>query len=73
MGRAVQEAGLIGEWYNWYLLSASKCMNLNERKRIPRLSMKHLSSAFVILIAGYVASLVAFVGEKIVEKRMYFN
>ena len=35
--------------------------------------MKHLSSAFVILIVGYVASLVAFVGEKIVEKRMYFH
>ena len=62
----LQEAGLLDEWTNWYLPPASKCMNLNERKRIPRLSMNHLSSAFVILIAGYVATLVAFVGEKII-------
>ena len=40
---------------------------------MPRLSIKHLSSAFVILIAGCFMSLVAFAAEKIAEKTANFR
>ena len=68
----LQEAGLLVEWEKWYAPSASKCMKVNERNGIPRLSLKHLSSAFVILIASYVISLTAFAAENIVEKLIRF-
>ena len=69
----LQEAGLIGKWEKWYVPSNSKCMKVNERKGMPRLSLTHLSSPFVILIAGYVISLLAFFMENIIAKvvRMY--
>ena len=64
----LHETGLLSKWEKLYAPSASQCMKINERKGMPRLSTKHLSSAFVILIAGYLISLSAFVLEKIVEK-----
>ena len=50
------EAGLIAEWDKWYTPSASKCMKINQRNYMPRLSLKHLSSPFVIFI-GYILEL----------------
>ena len=44
-------------------------MELNKRNGKPKLSIEHLSSAFVILIVGYILSAVVFVIEKI---RGYF-
>ena len=63
----LQEAGLLVEWEKWYVPSTSKCMKINQRKGMPRLSIKHLSSAFIILIAGYLISLVVFVTETVVR------
>ena len=48
--------------------SASKCQKINERNGIPRLSLKHLSSPLIILVSGYLISLVTIITERIVEK-----
>ena len=63
----LQAAGLFGEWEKWYLPSTSKCTKVNERKEMPRLSLKNLSSAFVLLIAGYLLSLAVFITEKLIR------
>ena len=60
----LQEAGLINEWYKRYVPSASKCMKVNERNNKPRLSIKHLSSPFVILATGYLLSLISILRRK---------
>ena len=65
----LRETGLVGEWEKRYVPSASKCMKINERKGISRLSLKHLSSAFVILIGGCLISLAAFIVEKLARFR----
>ena len=72
----MQETGLFAEWEKLYvpLQSESKCMKINQRDDKPRvLSLKHLSSAFAILIAGYLTSLVIFVVENIMEKLIRFH
>ena len=63
----LRETGLLDHWEKLYVPSASKCMKINERHRMPRLSIKHLSSAFIILIAGCFISLTAFITEIIVH------
>ena len=64
----LQEAGLLrGEWEKWYIPSSSKCMKVNELHGVPRLSLKNLSSPFIILIAGYILSFIVFVLEKIIR------
>ena len=64
----LQAAGLFYEWEKWNLPSASKCTKVNERREMPfRLSLKNLSSTFVLLIAGYFLSLVAFIAEKLIR------
>ena len=63
----LQEAGLINEWYKRYVPSASKCMKVNERNNKPRLSIKHLSSPFVILATNYLLSLLVFIAEKLIR------
>ena len=63
----LQEAGLLGgEWERWYVPSASKCMKVNKVNGVTRLLLKNLSSPFVILIAGYLLSLVVFIAEKLI-------
>ena len=66
----LQEAGLLcGEWEKWYVPSASKCMKVNEINGITRLSLKNLSSPFVILIdpdCRLPSSLVVFIVEKLI-------
>ena len=61
----LKESGLLNEWGSWYIPSTSKCMELNKRNEKPKLSIEHLSSAFVILIVGYIISAAVFVIEKI--------
>ena len=67
----LQEAGLLGvgsEWEKWYVPSPSKCMKVNERNGVPRrLSIKNMNSPFVILIAGYLLSLIVFISEKVIR------
>ena len=64
----MQAAGLFYEWGKWNLPSTSKCTKVNERKEMPfRLSLKNLSSAFILLISGYLLSLVAFIAEKVIR------
>ena len=61
----IKEAGLLSEWENWYVPKKTKCMQINQRDRkIPRISIGHLGSAFVILLAGYVISILVFIIEK---------
>ena len=61
----LKESGLLNEWGSWYIPSTLKCMELNKRNEKPKLSIEHLSSAFVILIVGYILSAAVFVIEKI--------
>ena len=66
----LREAGLLSdgvEWGKWS--SSSRCMKVNELKGGNRLSLslKHLSSPFVILAAGYLLALIVFVSEKIIR------
>ena len=62
----MKDFGLFIEWGNRYVPSPSKCMELKQRdKKPPRLSIGHLSSAFVILLAGYALSILVFLIEKI--------
>ena len=64
----LQEAGLLGgEWEKWYIPPSLKCMKVNELIGVPRLSLKNLSSPFIILIAGYILSFIVFVSEKIIR------
>ena len=63
----MQEAVILfGEWEKWYVPSASKFMKVNEINGVPRLSLKNMSSPFVILIAGFLLSLIVFILEKII-------
>ena len=64
----LHETGLLAEWEKWYVPSVSKCMKVNERNGNPRLSLKHLSSAFVLLVTGCLVSFVAFVAERTLVK-----
>ncbi len=62
-------AGLINEWEKWYVSIPSKCMEINKRKKKPQLSIRHLSSPFLILIAGYLLAFAVFLLEKIAFKK----
>ena len=62
------DMGLILLWQRWYMPTPSKCVKLNqEEKKPPRLSIGHLSSAFVILFVGYALSLLVYLTEKILH------
>lgn len=67
----MQEAGLIDLWYNWYQPNPDFCLNFNAKRQKaesvhpPRISVQHLVSPFLILVAGYVISTTAFMGEKL--------
>ena len=64
----LHETGLLAQWEKYYIPSTSKCMEINQRNGMPRLSMKHLSSAFVILIVGFLISLTALGSEILIGK-----
>ena len=60
----LKEAGLIDYWTSQFIPKIDKCLNkkVKDDPRI-RLSMGHLSGAFVILLVGYVLAVIAFIGE----------
>lgn len=60
-----QQSGLTGFWESWYVPTSKRCTEINRRDKIPRLTIGHLSSAFVILFIGYVFSLLVFFFEKL--------
>ena len=60
------QAGLYDFWEDWHSPWPRKCMEINKkRKTASRLSLAHLSSAFLLLCIGYGISLVVFVWEKV--------
>ena len=59
----MKAAGLIDHWETWSVPQPRKCMEINRQDDKRPLSLVHLSSAFVILIAGCVLSIMAFVFE----------
>ena len=59
------ETGFVSEWKKWYVPTPSNCMEINKRVKKPKLSIKHLSGAFVILSIGCFLSTVVFVLENI--------
>lgn len=63
----LKEAGLIDEWVmSWYVpITSSRCMNTYQQDVTRRLSVSNLSSAFVILVAGYILCLATLFFEKI--------
>ena len=63
----LHDTGLLDLWEKWYTPSNLKCLKLNQRRGIPRLSLGHLSSAFVILVAGYLVSMFVFLAEKLIH------
>lgn len=61
----IMQSGLNKHWDSWYIPTPRKWLIINRQDKIPRLSIAHLSGAFLILFAGYVLSLIAFIYEKI--------
>jgi hypothetical protein len=75
----MRDFGLLDIWAKWYqpdirqcLDKADKMMQLKtplKKKDLSRLSLKHLTGAFVVLIVGNVFSLIAFLAEIILSYR----
>ena len=67
----MEENGLKNYWDEWFRRIPPKCVEntkrVHKQQRVqnPRLSVKNLTGAFVILVIGYVFALLAFIGEKI--------
>ena len=61
----LKSAGLINLWETWYIPTVRKCTEINNKRKKNRLSLNHLSGAFLILAIGSVCSLVAFLVEKL--------
>ena len=66
------ETGLLLHWHSWYVPVPYRCLQVRRQKvNKPRLSLKHLSSAFVVLCGGCCASLIVFMGELLSRKIRY--
>lgn len=61
----IHQTGLSVFWESWYAAKPWRCMEINHRAKLPRLSIGHLSSAFLILFIGYVLSFVIFCFENV--------
>ena len=64
--------GLIDIWTQWYqpdvqqcLAEADKITKSAPKKEPPRLSLKNLTGAFVVLLIGYLVSFLSFLAENI--------
>ena len=67
----MHQAGLFNKWISNHSPNPRKCMELESRrdKDLRRLSLSHLSSAFIILGIGSSLSLFVFLLEKIYNGR----
>jgi ionotropic glutamate receptor len=70
----MRAAGLMDIWTQWYQPDIQKCLTEKDkitkkvsRKESPRLSLKNLTGAFVVLLIGYLVSFVAFLAENIMS------
>ena len=68
----MSQAGLIRRWEKQYRPNVRQCTEINvkhknDKNRLSKLSMGHLSGAFIALLTGYVASFTVFIGERIVS------
>ncbi|XP_057374282.2 ionotropic receptor 93a-like [Daphnia carinata] len=63
--------GLIDHWVQTYQVMPHRCLSRTARKRReqPRLSLKNLTGAFVVLLTGYAVSFLVFVVERLHETR----
>lgn len=73
----MRASGLVDAWTQWYQPDCHQC--LDEANKIqgrssfptasekPTISLKNLTSAFTVLIAGYLCSLLAFLVEMLVS------
>ena len=64
------ETGLIDLWEKRAIPKPTACLNLKQGQmgKKPRLSMRHLSGPFVILLIGYGLSAFSFLGELIYRR-----
>jgi hypothetical protein len=69
--------GFLDIWTQWYQPDVRKCLDKADktmrlkpstRKDPPRLSLKNLTGAFVVLLVGYLFSFASFITEKIFVK-----
>ena len=61
----LHETGLPKLWESWFVQNPARCLNYaGQKPSKPRLNMKHLSSAFILLFAGYVLSGIVFLFER---------
>ena len=66
-----REAGLVDLWESWYIPNSDKCTKIYNRDKTPqRLTLSHISGAFILLGVGCVMSLLGFLVEHI---RFYFS
>lgn len=64
-------AGLQDFWETWYTPNPRECIEITHQKNKPRLSLRHLSSAFAVLIVGMLISFVTFLLENVVSACLY--
>ena len=69
--------GLIDIWTQWYQPDVRQCLDEADKitktaaqKEPPRLSLKNLTGAFVVLLIGYVVSFLVFLVENIFYRIM---
>lgn len=61
----MREAGLIAQWYKENKPDIHQCLQVKTKTdAIQSLTLKQVSLAFVALVAGFIMSVIAFVGEK---------
>lgn len=63
--------GLIEHWIKFHQAMPHKCLAEAAQKQAaqPRLSLKNLTGAFIILLAGYVLSITVFIVEYLSAKQ----
>ncbi len=64
----IREGGLVDFWIHMYTPPPSKCMEINQRDPLKQMSIRNFSSAFTILISGYILSVLVFVLEIFIRK-----
>jgi hypothetical protein len=63
----MKQFGLIQHWGKQFIPQPDECLNnYQDKPDKPRISLKNLSGAFLVLLVGSTASLFAFIIEKIV-------
>lgn len=65
----MRESGLLYYWTNIFIPPPTECLNSYRQKPDrPRLTMRNLTCAFIILAIGYPVSLIVFILENILGR-----